>query len=83
MKVRSKLADIDFQFGEFEYKKDHLLIHSAVSQTMKTKVYVSPDDILTALGQMLRKPMVWLYLFGFPFFVLRYRCRHANKLKNN
>jgi hypothetical protein len=83
MKVRSKLADIDFQFGEFEYKKDHLLIHSAVSQPMKTKVYVSPDDILSALGQMLRKPMVWLYLIGLPFFLLRYRRRHANKPKNN
>ena len=83
MKVRSKLADVDFQFGEFEYKKDHLLIHSAASQAMETKVYVSPNDIVTALGQMLRKPMVWLYLLGFPFFLLRYRRRHASKQKNN
>ena len=28
MKVRSKLADIDFVFGRFEYRKDHLIVHS-------------------------------------------------------
>jgi len=79
MKVKSKLADVEFQFGEFEYRKDHLIIHSAEAQAMKTKVYVSPDDIVTALGRMLRKPMVWLYMLGFPFFLLRYRRRHAKK----
>ena len=79
MKVKSKLADVEFQFGEFEYKKDHLIIHSAKAQAMKTRVYVSPDDIVSALGQMLKKPMVWFYLLAFPFFLLRYRRRHAIK----
>lgn len=79
MKVRSKLADVDFQFGEFEYKKDHLIIHSEEAQAMKTKVYVSPNDIVNALGQMLKKPMVWFYLLAFPFFLVRYRRRHAEK----
>jgi len=83
MKVRSKLADVEFQFGEFEYKKDHLIIHSAAAQAMKTKVYVSPDDIVSAIGKMLCKPMVWLYLIGFPFFLFRYRRRHADKQKTN
>lgn len=79
MLVRSKLADVEFEFGEFEYKKDHLILHSAPQQAMKTKVYVSPSDILSALGQVLKKPMVWLYFLGFPFFLLRYRRRHAAK----
>ena len=83
MLVRSKLADVEFQFGEFEYKKDHLIIHSAESQAMKTKVYVSPNDILEALANMLSKPMVWLYLLAFPFFLVRYRRRHAAKKKTN
>ncbi|MBT7951571.1 MAG: hypothetical protein HN764_08105 [Gammaproteobacteria bacterium] len=83
MKVRSKLADVDFQIGAFEYKKDHLIVNSAESQAMKTKVYVSPDDIVRALGQILRKPMVWLYLLAFPFFLIRYRKRHAEKQENN
>jgi hypothetical protein len=79
MKVRSKLADIDFAFGPFEYKKDHLIIHSHPSQAMAAKVYVSPDDVVSALGRALSNPMVWVYLLGFPFFLVRYRRRHAAK----
>ncbi len=79
MKVKSKLADVDFEFGRFEYKKDHLIIHSAESQTMQSKVYISPDDVLSALGKALIKPMVWVYIIGFPFFLIRYRRRKAQK----
>jgi hypothetical protein len=79
MKVKSKLADIDFEFGRFEYKKDHLIVHSDVSQSMQSKVYVSPDDVLAALGKALANPMVWVYLLFFPFFLIRYRRRHAKK----
>jgi len=53
MKVKSKLADIDFEFGRFEYKKDHLIVHSHESQSMQSKVYVSPNDVLSALGKAL------------------------------
>ena len=56
MRVRSKLADVEFQFGEFEYKKDHLIIHSAQEQAMQTRVYVSPDDIVSALKKALSNP---------------------------
>lgn len=79
MKVRSKLADVDFQFGRFEYKKDHLIIHSDPSQAMQSKVYVSPDDVVTAVCRALANPMVWLYLLAFPFFLLRYRRRKRAK----
>ena len=79
MKVKSKLADIDFEFGRFEYKKDHLIVHSHESQSMQSKVYVSPNDIVSALGKALANPMVWVYIIGFPFFLIRYRRRHAKK----
>ena len=79
MKVRSKLADIDFVFGRFEYKKDHLIVHSDPGQTMETRVYVSPNDIVTGLARALANPMVWVYVLGFPFFLVRYRWRHARK----
>ena len=79
MKVRSKLADVDFEFGRFEYKKDHLIIHSAPQQALESKVYISPNDILAALGKALVQPMVWVYIIGFPFFLIRYRRRHARK----
>jgi len=79
MKVISKLADIDFEFGHFEYKKDHLIIHSHKDQKMQSKVYVSPNDVVTALGKALKVPMVWAYIVFFPFFLIRYRKRHAAK----
>ena len=79
MKVRSKLADIDFVFGHFEYKKDHLIVHSDPERSMETKVYVSPDDVLAGLAKALANPMVWVYFLGFPFFLIRYRRRHARK----
>ena len=81
MKVKSKLADIDFEFGHFEYKKDHLVIHSHPDQSMQSKVYVSPNDVVTALGKALRVPMVWVYILGFPFFLIRYRRRKSQKNK--
>ncbi|MBL4671431.1 MAG: hypothetical protein JKX81_04155 [Arenicella sp.] len=82
MKVKSKLADVDFEFGHFEYKKDHLIIHSAASQSMQSKVYISPDDVLSAVGKALIQPMVWAYIIGFPFFLIRYRKRKALRKKS-
>ena len=83
MKVRSKLADIDFVFGRFEYKKDHLIVHSDPGRSMESKVYISPDDILAGLGKALANPMVWVYVLCFPFFLIRYRRRHRNKTRTN
>ena len=79
MKVRSKLADIDFVYGKFEYKKDHLIVHSDAERSMPTRVYVSPDDIVSAFGKALLNPMVWVYFLAFPFFLIRYRRRHRKK----
>ncbi len=76
MKVRSKLADIDFVFGKFAYKKDHLIVHSDPDRSMESKVYISPDDVLGGLRKALANPMVWVYFLCFPFFLLRYRRRH-------
>ena len=79
MKVKSRLADIDFVFGKIEYKKDHLIVHSHPDQPMESKVYVSPDDIVSGLGKALANPRVWVYFLGFPFFLIRYRRRHKAK----
>ncbi|MEQ8690260.1 MAG: hypothetical protein RIC89_05405 [Pseudomonadales bacterium] len=79
MKVKSKLADVDFRIGRFDYKKDHLIISSHPTQVMAAKVYVSPDDVVSALLSALRNPMVWCYFLAFPFFLIRYRKRHAQK----
>lgn len=79
MKIRSQLADVDFEIGNFGYKLDHLIINSAPSQPMQSKVYVSPDDILSALGKALITPMVWVYILGFPIFLIRYRLRKKRR----
>ncbi len=79
MKVRSKLVDVDFEFGRFEYKKDHLLVHSDPQQSIATTVYVSPEDVLIALRKLLASPRAIGYLLGFPFFLIRYRRRHRAK----
>lgn len=79
MKVKSKLADIDFEFGHFEYKKDHLIVHSHQSQSMQSKVYVSPDDIVAAAACAIKNPKVILYLLGFPYFLIRYRNRKRER----
>ena len=47
-----EFADIDFVFGQIEYKKDHLIVHSHLDQPMESKVYVSPDDIVAGLGRI-------------------------------
>ena len=73
MKVKSKLADIDFQFGKFEVKRNHLVIHSRSDQTMQSKVYVSPDDIISGLARAFSNPLVWVYFLAFPIVFLVYR----------
>ena len=78
MRVRSKLADVEFRFGSFERKKDHLIIHSAPEQSMPTRVQVSPDDVTAALVRALASPGAWLYFAGFPFFLLRHRWRRRH-----
>ena len=79
MKVKSKLADIDFQFGKFEVKRNHLVIHSHPDQNMQSKVYVSPDDICAGLIRAFSNPLVWIYFLGFPVFFVIYR--RQRKLK--
>ena len=80
MRVRSKLADVEFQFGEFEYKKQNLIINSAPEQAMKTRVYVNPEDVLQGMKRALSKPMVWVYILCFPFFLLIYRRRKSREV---
>ena len=73
MKVKSRLADVDFLFGEVERKGNMLVITSHPSQTMKSKVYVSPGDVLSFLGRLFRSPSALLFVIGFPVFYFRAR----------
>lgn len=76
MRVRSKLADVEFRFGAIERKDNELIINSHPDQTMKSRVYLSPADVLTALGKIVTSPAAWVFLLGLPYFWWR-----ARKLK--
>ena len=76
MRVRSKLADIEFQVGSVERKENELIIRSHPDQAMKTRVYISPRDVIIALKILLRSAAVWGYLLRFPYFY--YRSRQGN-----
>lgn len=73
MKVKSKLANVDFQFGDIERKGNQLVISSHPSQTMKSKVYVSPADVVAFLGRLVRSPSALLFVLGLPVFYFRAR----------
>ena len=68
MRVRSKLADVEFRFGSIERKDNELIINSHPDQAMKSRVYVSPADVLAALGKILTSPGAWGFLLGLPYF---------------
>jgi hypothetical protein len=73
MRVKSRLADVDFQFGPIERNGHFLAISSRASQSMKSKVYVSPQDVVSFLGRSVRSPTAWLFLLAFPFSYLKAR----------
>lgn len=73
MHVKSRLADVEFLFGTVERKGNRLVISSHPSQTMQSRVYVSPQDVVSFLGQLLKSPSALLFVLGFPFFYIRAR----------
>ncbi len=73
MRVRSKLADVDFQFGEVKREGDMLIINSHADARMKSRVYVSPDDVTTFLKKFLVSPSAIVFVLGLPYFWYRYR----------
>lgn len=78
MRVRSKLADVDFQFGKVRRDGDMLIIESHADARMKSRVYVSPEDVTVFLRRMLSSPSALVFVLGFPYFW--YRHRKAQKL---
>lgn len=77
MRVRSKLADVDFQFGEVKRDGDLLIINSHPEAKMKSRVYVSPDDVTAFLKRFLMSPSAILFVLAFPFFWFRHRKSRA------
>lgn len=78
MRVRSKLADVEFQFGAVERRGHELIIHSHPHQAMKSRVHIKPQDVLAAARILLASRSFWIYLLGFPYFYLRARSENSS-----
>jgi preprotein translocase subunit Sec63 len=72
MRVKSKLADVDFQFGDVKRDGNLLVIDSHPDSTMKSSVYVSPQDVVEVLKRILISPSALLFVLGLPYFLYRW-----------
>ena len=70
MRVISKLAQIDFQFGKVTRDGDVLVINSHAE--MRSTVYVSPQDVIEFLKRFLLSPRAIVFVLGMPFFWYRW-----------
>lgn len=73
MRVESRLADVEFKFGPISREGNSLVLRSAPDQTMESKVYVSPADVVSFLGKFLTSRAALTFLLAFPLFYLRAR----------
>ena len=72
MRVISKLAQIDFQFGQITREKNLLVIASHADSKMPSTVYVSPQDMVEVLKRVLVSPGAILFVLALPFFLYRW-----------
>lgn len=79
MRVRSKLADVEFRFGAIERRGDELVIHSHPDQPLKSRVHVSPADAVAAVGRLAASPAAWGFLLRLPWFLWRARRRNETE----
>ena len=73
MRVISKLAQIDFQFGKISRQENVLVIESHPDSKMPSTVYVSPQDVVAVLRRMLVNPGAILFLLALPYFLFRWK----------
>lgn len=72
MRVRSKLAQIDFRFGDVSREGNLLLIDSHADSNLPSRVYISPQDVLEFLKRLLTSPSAILFVLGLPWFLYRW-----------
>ena len=73
MRVVSKLAKIDFKFGEVTRDGNLLAIDSHPDSTMKSRVYISPQDVVEILKRIFTSPSAMLFVLGLPYFLYRWK----------
>jgi len=82
MRVISKLAQIDFQFGKVSREGNLLVIGSDADSRMPSTVYVSPQDVLEFLKRFLVSPSALLFVLAFPYFLIRWKKNGSDTAKN-
>ena len=70
MKVVSRLAKMDFTIGSIERDGDNLVIKSHPDQAMKSKVYMTPEDVAGLLKASLNRSVV-SFALSFPWIYMR------------
>jgi hypothetical protein len=78
MRVKSKLADIDFQFGEVRRDGSLLVIASHADSKMKSTVYVSPQDVVEFLKRFLISPTAIVFVLALPYFLYKWKRSSQN-----
>ncbi|MCH9693628.1 MAG: hypothetical protein K0U72_03885 [Gammaproteobacteria bacterium] len=73
MRVISKLAQIDFQFGKIGRDGNLLVIESDPEAKMPSTVYVSPQDVIEFLKRFLVSPRAIVFVLGMPYFLYRWK----------
>ncbi len=73
MRVISKLAQIDFQFGKIGRDDSLLVIESDQDARMPSTVYVSPQDVVEFLKRFLISPRAIVFVLGLPYFLYRWK----------
>jgi len=80
MQVVSKLVKMEFRIGTVERDGDQLVIISDPRQTLRSKVYLSADDVATVIRAALTLPVI-TFLLKFPF--LSFTSRRSKPSKHD
>lgn len=72
MRVISKLAQVDFRFGEVTREGDLLVIDSHPDSKMQSTIYISPRDVVELLKRFLLSPSAILFVLCLPYFLYRW-----------
>jgi hypothetical protein len=83
MRVISKLAQIDFQFGNITREGNLLVIESDPQAKMPATVYLSPGDITKLFKRIFVSPQALVFVLALPYFMVRWKTRsHAASMKS-
>ncbi|MBG7610400.1 MAG: hypothetical protein IZT55_05995, partial [Anaerolineae bacterium] len=82
MRIDSRLMKTDIEIEAIERREDRLLMLSPPDDWNETKVYLSPQDVITVLRISLHRGMI-AYVLLFPFFIIAEYLRGEKEVHDN